>query len=185
MSTRVMLSGHNFSQTELPESISAGEPVFVLDTPETLLVPAALFEPGMELGYMSSSGFYLSAGKTVAVSPILCDTVALMMFPENIIRELNGRFDKCSFRSPLQEMISCGRSINLFLTSDCAYVTVCDGELKFAEVFPDRTTDSILYYLQEIKKELSAGKFPVNLSGENTDAVANELSRYYKINICA
>lgn len=179
MSTRLLLSGHNFSEAGLPQEASCAE--FLLDTPDTLLVPAQLFEPGMEEAYMRRSGYSLAIEQCVAVSEPVDGVIALMAFPRSAVETLNRRYGQCRFFSPLQEIMGACHGVGVMLTQQCAYIVLRDGELRFADVLSDTSVPSLVYCLHCLQKEFPASKFRVSVCGIGAEAVRKELSVYFKM----
>lgn len=199
MSIRVLLDGHNFSQASatLDEyKARSGEimPVFAFDTAKTVLIPGYLCENGVEEAYLRFNGMELSSGETVVASDPQDGIVALMAVHASV-NELALRFaaefaaggSKGGIRitSPLLE-IAAGRkrNVNLLLTCENAYLSVWDKNLKIAEVLPDNSPDSILYYLQVLGRRFKLRRFPINISGIGAGEVGHVLKGYYpKINM--
>lgn len=183
VSTRLLLSGHNFSEEFLPAAID--EAVVLLDTEETLLVPADIYEEGMQTGYVLRSGMDLTEDKSIVVSPAVNGMVALMLFPKSIVETLVGRFGRCEFRSPLQEIAGEKNATRLFSTARCTYMTFSDDSLRFADVIADRSTDTVLYLLQTLNKEYGTSRMRIKVGGEDARRLAGELSVYYKkVEVC-
>ena len=167
VSTRLVLSGHNFSAEQLLPSGGAVQ-VF-LDTAETLLVPAQMYEEGLQTGYMKRSGMFPTAGESIVVSAPMNDTVALMLFPTDAVKTI----------------IAGERNVvRLHMTERCTYVVLSDSALRFADVFEERNTDSVLYILQTLKKDFNVSGFRIKVSGEGAQQAARELSVYYKTEVC-
>lgn len=182
VSTRLVLSGHNFSAEQLPPSGGAVQ-VF-LDTAETLLVPVQMYEEGMQTGYMQRSGMFPTAGESIVVSAPMNDTVALMLFPTDAVKMIADRFEYCSFLSPLQVIAGERNVVRLHMTERSTYVALSDSALRFADVFEERNTDSVLYILQTLKKDFTFPGFRIKVSGEGAQQAAHELSVYYKTEVC-
>ena len=182
VSTRLVLSGHNFSREQLPDSSAFA--VLLLDTAETLLIPAEMYEEGMQEGYMRRSGLDLTADKSIVVSAVVNGIVALMLFPKDIVDAVTGHFEHCEFRSPLQEIAGEKNVVRLFLTARMVYVALSGDSLRFADVIEDRSTDTVLYLLQTLKKEFKTAGFRIKVSGEDARSMAERLSVYYKVEVC-
>lgn len=72
------------------------------------------------------------------------------------------------------------RAVDLLLTDENLYLAVRDGGLRMAEVLPDNSVDSILYYLQVVGRQFRLRKFDINVSGQKAGLVADALRHYYK-----
>lgn len=192
MSIRLLLDGHNFSQASAAFRAATGEGgvggevaesvVVSFDTHKTVLLPAYLCEDGVGEDYLRFNGFAPAPGERVVVSEKAGETVAVMAVDGVLLdetEELLGR--RAVYTSPLLE-IACGnkRDINIFLTTGNAYVAVWDSGLRFAEVFPDSSADSVLYYLQSLGSEFKLKRFNINIGGEGSAAVVAAAAQYFK-----
>ncbi len=88
--------------------------------------------------------------------------------------------------SPLLELISRGgvggkgrkRVVGVLLTESNVYVAVWDGGLRFAEAFPERDVDSLLYCLTVLGRRFDLGRFSIVVGGVGADGVADALRPY-------
>jgi hypothetical protein len=187
MSIRLMLDGHNFSQAShmlrSSDMERCSEVVVSLDTAGTVLVPAYLCEEGVEETYLRFSGVAPESTERIVCSEKHGDVVAIMAVNGEILglieEELGGRTIR--YTSPLLE-IACGerRNINVFLTRQNAYIAVWDKGLRYAEVLPDPSPDSVLYYLQTLGSDFRLKKFDISISGERAGEVVASVSDYFK-----
>ena len=83
--------------------------------------------------------------------------------------------------SPLLELVDAAaksglkRSVNIWLSANNAYLTVWENGLQMAEVFPDNSLDSILYYMQVIGRRFNLRKFEIRVGGANSALAAHTL----------
>lgn len=73
-----------------------------------------------------------------------------------------------------------GREVNIYLTEENVYLVVWDGALRMAEVLPDGSVDSILYYMHVVGQRFRLRKFDITVSGLRARLVADALRRYNK-----
>ena len=140
---------------------------------------------GSKQWHVLRSGMDLTEDKSIVVSPAVNGMVALMLFPKSIVETLVGRFGRCEFRSPLQEIAGDKNAIRLFSTARCTYMTLSDDSLRFADVIADRSTDTVLYLLQTLNKEFGTSRMRIKVGGEDARRLARELSVYYKkVEVC-
>jgi hypothetical protein len=187
MSIRLLLDGHNFSQASqqlhFADFGQAGDVVISFDTAKTVLVPAYLCEAGVEGPYLQFSGVAPKAGEKVVCSEKCDDMVAIMAVDEAIVglveEQTSGR--KIHYTSPLLE-IAHGekRNVNVFLTTQNAYIAVWDKGLRYAEVLPDPTFDSLLYYFRVLGEEFRLRKFDIKIGGEKAREAVDVVAEYFK-----
>ncbi|MDR2911933.1 MAG: hypothetical protein LBV38_01325 [Alistipes sp.] len=72
-----------------------------------------------------------------------------------------------------------GREVSVFLTGENVYLVVREKGLRLAEVLPDRSTDSLLYYMQVLGRRFKLRKFDILVGGERAKEVAEVLGRYF------
>jgi hypothetical protein len=187
MSIRLLLDGHNFSQASdslrSADVRQAGEVVVSIDSAKTVLVPAYLCEERVEEAYLRFGGVASQTGERVVCSEKQGEAVAIMAVDGAIVdyieEELAGRTIR--YTSPLLEMARGEkRAVNILLTSRNAYVVVWDKGLRYAEVFPDPTPDSLLYYLQVLGGEFRLKKFEIRIGGEGAGEIVAEVAEYFK-----
>lgn len=239
MSIRLLLDGHNFSRAS--ESVreyladyggghaAHGGPVVSFDTAKTVLMPAYLYDKGVEEDYLRFGGMGLTAGETAVVSEPREGIIAVMGISEEVwalvgqelfvgrytgVRQeeleagnrtmsslhgfgngvheagtperfeggecMEGLLKEVRTTSPLLE-IATGRKrdVNIFLTDKNAYVAVWEKGLRMAEVLPDASVDSLLYYMQVIGRQFKLRKFDINIGGEHAGVTANSLRQYF------
>lgn len=149
--------------------------VVSLDSAKTILLPASFYEKGLEEDYLRFNGMEIEAGERAVASEPCNGMVAVMGVPvRNIPPE-----SEC-FTSPLLS-ITHGRKrdINIFLTSENAHIAVWDKGLCKAEVLPDRSADSLLYYMQVLGREFKLRKFDIYVSGFFAEDAADVLRQYF------
>ncbi|MDR0907826.1 MAG: DUF3822 family protein [Rikenellaceae bacterium] len=190
MSIRLLLDGHNFSRAShtlrsAGVDMALREVVVTLDSAKTVLVPAYLCEEGVEAAYLRFGGVGAGAGERVVHSEKRGDVVAIMAVNEQVA-ELIGEMTQRSraavrYSSPLLEMARGGdrRLVNIFLTASNAYIVVWDKGLRYAEVLPDASPDSVLYYLQTLTDEFRLRKFEIRIGGVGAEAVVAVARDYY------
>jgi hypothetical protein len=187
MSIRLLLDGHNFSHTShtlRSTSVEQGAEVVVsFDTARAVLVPAYLCEEGVGEAYLRFGGIEPSDDERIICSEKQGETIAVMAVNEAIVslieKEMAGRTVR--YTSPLME-IARGekRNVNIFLTLRNAYVVVWDKGLRYVEVLPDSSPDSVLYYLQELGGEFRLKKFDICVGGERAGEVVASVGEYFK-----
>lgn len=181
-----MLDGHNFSQAaaelEKYEPAADSNSILVsLDTAKTVLVPAHLCEHEVGEDYLRFNGMPLSDGEQAVVSDTKDDMAAVMAVDSGVAGMIIGRFGgKVSLTSPLLE-IARGRKrdVNIFITRENAYITVWEKGLRMAEVLPDNSVDSLLYYMQVIGRRFKLRRFTINLTGADTMEAGSVLKQYF------
>lgn len=180
---RLLLDGYDFPQASstVAEAVSQGVRAVVvsLDTPKTVVLPAELAEEGVGEAYLRFNGMELSKNERVVYGE--GNGVAVLMAVDSAVAALlEESFESVTYTSPLLEAAEGKRYVRLFLTRGNAYLTVREKGLKFAEVLPDSSPDSSLYYLQTLGREFKLKKFDILIGGEGADAVAAAVSQYFK-----
>jgi hypothetical protein len=187
MSIRLLLDGHNFSQAShslrSADVERATEVVVSFDTAQTVLVPAYLGEENVGEAYLRFSGVAPAEGDRVVCSEKQGEAVAIMAVSGailDLIEEESG--DRMvRFTSPLLEIANGKRrNVNIFLTRRNAYLAVWDKGLHYAEVLPDPSADSVLYYLQTLAGEFRLRKFEIRIGGEMAGDVVASVGEYLK-----
>ncbi len=182
-----LLGGHNFTSGE------GGVTVVALDTAKTVLVPAEMYEEGVGEEYLVFNGMEPGEGEVaVASEPMEVSgvhgggIVAVMAVRSDVLELVGGDF---RVTSPLLIIASGAgrerrkREVNIFLTDDNAYLAVWEkgeGGLRMAEVLPDTSMDSLLYYMQVVGRSFKLRRFDINIGGERAGMVADTLRRYFK-----
>ncbi len=187
----LMLDGHSFSLAahavaEYRANHGGRVPVVSLDTPKTILMPAYLYEKGVEADYLRFNGMEPTDAETAAVSEEQDGIVAVMAVSTAVAELVAREFGEgVRFTSPLLEIASGRkRDVNIFLTRDNLYFTVWDKELKMAEALPDNTGDSLLYCMQVIGRRFKLRRFAINVSGEAAEEAGRVLGEYFpKVNV--
>ncbi|MDR1670957.1 MAG: DUF3822 family protein [Alistipes sp.] len=167
----------------------------MMDSPKTVLIPAELYEKGDEEHYLRFNGMTPGAGDvTVATRPQ--DGIVAVMAVSREEWELHIRRGG-AVASPLLSVADGdfgqgrggkgtradkgdkARAVNILLTETNFYFAVWYKTLRMAEVLPENSVDSILYYLQVLSRQFKLSRFDINIDGHNADAVAAALRRYY------
>ena len=159
-----------------------------LDTAKTVLVPVEFYVKGTEEDYLRFNGMALAAGEVAVASEPENGIVAVMGVSAEVLSLYKDTIDRggVSVTSPLLFVAKGfgtgrrGREVNILLTAGNAYLAVWDGTLRMAEVLPDNSVDSILYYIQVTGRRFRLRKFDINVSGERAEPVADALRPYYK-----
>lgn len=72
------------------------------------------------------------------------------------------------------------RRVGMVLTTTNVCLAVWDNGLRMAEVLPDNSVDSILYYMQVVGQNFKLQKFEIDVAGDGAEQVADALRNYYK-----
>ncbi len=179
---------------------------YVVDTAKTVLVPAELYEKGMEEDYLRFNGMAPERGEVaVASAPDASgaqgvpqnDIVAVMAVPADEWGLLREKYERgeVGVTSPLLRICTQRgielereqgrkwgrkRDVNLFLTAENVYLAVWENkELRMAEVLPEGSVDSLLYYMQVVGRNFKLRKFCINVGGECVGEAAEALKRYF------
>ncbi len=186
-----MLDGHNFSQaSQAVAAYKAGAggrvPVVSFDTARTILMPAYLYEKGVEADYLRFNGMEMSAGETALVSEPHAGIIAVMAVGTAVAVMAAAEFGpEVRFTSPLLEVVSGRkRDLNIMLTEENVYIAVWEKGLRMAEALPDNSADSLLYYLQVLGRRFKLRRFSINISGDGAAEAGRLLGGYFpKVNI--
>lgn len=183
----------------MPETGNNPSSVAILsvDTAKTVLVPAELFERGSEEDYLRFNGMALSDGEVAVASEPENDIVAVMGVSADVWSTVEAGYKRGEvvLTSPLLAIIAkCGerskREVRIVLTAGGnVYIAVWEKGLRMAEVLPDASIDSLLYYMQVIGRQFALRKFEIFVSGDPNHARAKEaaeaLKEYYpKVKMC-
>lgn len=160
------------------------------DTARTVLVPVELYERGTEEEYLRFNGMELSAGEKAVVSEPQEGIVAIMGIGagewENYRRECER--GEVAVTSPLLSVVAGAagrdgkrrkREVNIYLTDENTCLVVWEKGLRMAEVLPDTSPDSLLYYMQVVGRSFKLRRFDINVGGEKAGVVADTLRRYF------
>jgi hypothetical protein len=155
------------------------------DTAKTVLVPAELYAEGTKEDYLRFSGMALAADEVAVASAPESGIVAVMAVTTDEWNRYEDRYERgeLAVSSPLLAMTGGAggrRDVCIHLTEGNLYLTVWEGGLRMAEVMPDNSLDSILYYLQVVGRRFTLRKFSFHVSGPRAGLVADSLRRYYK-----
>jgi hypothetical protein len=170
----------------------------VIDTAKTLLLPGELYEPGTEAEYLRFNGMEPAEGEVAVASPV----VQLAGVPGGIVAVMAVKAEDVgsvesvgsvgdNVTSPLLMLVEAAftgakkvaggkRSVNIFLTRKNAYLVVREKRLEMAEVFPDTSPDSLLYYMQVIGRRFALNRFEIVVSGERAQEAASMLGGYFR-----
>ncbi len=158
------------------------------DTAKTVLVPAELYEKGAEEDYLRFNGMTLAPGEVAVASDPRNGIVAVMGVPAPEWTPHKDKYERgeVGVTSPLLFAAGGfgsgrrGREVIILLTAGNVYLAVWDGSLRMAEVLPDNSVDSILYYMQVVGRMFRLRKFDIHLGGQGAGPVAEALRHYYK-----
>lgn len=173
-----------------------------LDTAKTVLVPAELYEKGMEEDYLRFNGMAPARGETVVASVPQNDIVAVMAVPAEVWEPLRDRYQRgeVAVTSPLLSVATSHgvelereqgrkwgrkRDVNVLLTGGNVYLAVWDKGLRMAEVLPDPSIPSLLYYMQVVGRNFKLRKFDIHIGGERAQEAIEALKRYFgNVRLC-
>jgi hypothetical protein len=182
--------------------------IISFDTARTVLVPAPLYEKGSGEQYLRFGGMALASDEVAVASEPHDGIVAVMAVGAGEWSLYKDRYERGEVvvTSPLLSVIAgqgghgahggyggfgvyggSGRSgrrargVNILLTAaGNVYLAVWDDGLRMAEVLPDGSTDSILYYMQVVGRRFRLRGFDITVGGERAGLVADALRRYYR-----
>ncbi len=188
MSIRLLLDGHDFSDSaaRLRQAVPSESNVSLLltiDTPETVLVPRDLFLPGAEERYLQLCGINCPKDSSLITSSPDAPVVAVMACDRELVQFIRENYgERVSFTSPLLETIDeATRSLQIFLTGNCAYVTYRKGEkLLYAEALPDPAPLSVLYYVRHLDQLFGLSRSRISIAGDHAEEVFQEVNHYYR-----
>jgi hypothetical protein len=190
-----------------------------IDTAKTVLVPAELYENGLEENYLRFNGMMLAHGERAVASEPWNDIVAVIGISANVWNSIGHKYEKgeVEVASPLLR-IATGRglelerghgsgdgywsgdgslnkdgggsgngrkwghgkrAVNILLTAENVYIAVWEKRLRIAEVLPDPSKESLLYYLQVLGRDFKLRKFDIFVGGERAVEVVGVLKRYF------
>jgi hypothetical protein len=135
----------------------------------------------VEDDYLRFNGMGLNADEVAVVSAPHGDMVAVMGVASDVAARVRRELgDLVSFTTPLLE-IARGRKrdVNIHLTGRNTYLAVWEKGLRMAEVLPDSSIDSLLYYMQVVGRRFKLRKFDINISGEHSGLAAKTLREYF------
>lgn len=161
------------------------------DTAKTVLVPAELYEKGSEGEFLNFNGMALAPYEVAVASEPVEGMVAIMGVPVAEWNLISDEYERgeAGVTSPLFRAVAGSgagggptrkrREVNILLTAVNVYFAVWDNALRMAEVLPDNSTDSILYYMQVVGRRFKLRKFDIGVSGERAGLVADALRQYF------
>jgi hypothetical protein len=153
----------------------------LFDTAKTVLVPDEIFERGAEESYLRFNGMAPTTGEIAVATDSREGIVAVMAVPVNEWETFRKRGGG-AVSSPLlsvAENRGKNREMNIALTERNFYFAVWDHSLRMAEVLPDNSIDSILYYMQVLGHKFRLKRFDIYVGGERAGLVAYTLRQYY------
>lgn len=171
----------------------------VVDTAKVILLPAPFYERGLEEDYLRFGGVGVEAGEMIVVSALHeiagvdGGVVAVMAAPASEGGSGGGSGVVCGsgfgcegeVTSPLFRAIEgfhrkrSKREVNILLTEANIYIAVWDKGLRFAEAFPEREPDSVLYYMSALGQRFELRRFDISVGGVSAGDIATVLRPYW------
>lgn len=161
----------------------------LLDTPDTVFVPAKLLESMPPENFLYEGGIFPGADKVTLVSPEVDNLCAVMSFDREVIGFFVERFgDNVIWFSPLQENLEVRERVNLSeggyvvnITEGNLYVSSfnSNGQLLVAEVYPYSSEADIVYYLYKLTEYSAAKKDRIFLYGGRAAQHTRIVKKYF------
>ena len=147
-------------------------------------MPEEEYEKGTEEEYLRFNGMAPGNGEVAIASAPQNGIVAVMAVPAAEWARYEDQYERgeVTVTSPLLAAATGGRrkrEVNIVLTPDNVYLAVWEKGLRMAEVLPDNSVDSILYYMQVVGRRFRLRKFDINVSGQRAGLVADALRQYF------
>lgn len=185
------LDGHSFSVSGL-EWVLPGNDAVVVDvlTPQTLLVPAELFDAEAAADWLAAAGMACTGEQRAiwsAPTRIAPETnvVAVMAAETETVRKVYDRLGyRASFTTPLLKKTAAANTVFLHRAAGILYIKVFVRMLCMAEAIPAATEADMLYFVERLNRTFPLKSMRLHLSGVNTARVRKLIGSRFKKVVC-
>ncbi|MDE6446353.1 MAG: hypothetical protein K2L06_05765 [Alistipes sp.] len=179
VSIQQSLDGHSFSVSGLEWILPGSEAVTVeVLTPQTLLVPAELFDAGEAAGLLAAAGMACTQGQQAIWTPATriaprTDAVAVMAATAQALQMLEERLgDRAVFTTPLLDKTTDIRpSVRLHYRGGILYIKVFADTLRMAETIPAASEADIRYLVDRLAQAFPLKRMRLTISGSDSKRV--------------
>lgn len=183
VSIQLSLDGHSFSAPALTGPFPGEDPVMIeVLTPQTMLVPAELFDADRAAELLAVNGMPVTADQCVVCTAPQQNTTAIIALPAEAKRQVEERLGiRAEYTTPLlftpQETAA---TVWLYQTPELLYIKVYNGSLRLAEVIAVSSDADILYCIGRLEKEFSLEKYRLCVDGEYAKSLRKILKQRFK-----
>jgi len=185
------LDGHSFSVSGLERVLPGNDPVAVeLLTPQTLLVPAELFEAGAAAELLAAAGMACAKGQQAVWSaPTMIapetEAVAVMALDAAAQRKITECLgERAFYTTPLLKRSAASDTVFLHRAGGVLYTKVFTRILCMAEAIPAATEADILYFADRLEQAFPLKTMRLQLSGSNSGRMRKLLGGRFKKAVC-
>ena len=180
MSIRIFSDGHSFPEQEL--AAQPHEPLVILYTPRTVLLPAHLYTVEEAERVLSLCGLPPKANECVVCSQEVEGMVAVMAIREELFSRLPA---STRFTSPLLIAPQLSEGLWIHPCRGLLFIKLwLDGELRLAEVVQAASDDEILYYALQLLRNSGRKRLSLHLQGNCSPALKKQLKRTFSPLLC-
>lgn len=171
--------------------------ILYIDSPKSLLIPEALFEPDAALEYLKLHNMTPAHGEQIDISTPLAKTVAVMATPQDALVALGEQMGSFMVASPMQYNLmrrpyalgswhSVKKTLLVFTTDSSVYLSLFKTEedgikkLKYQNRFSCSATPDLIYYLNLISKEFAIKYSPIYIRGSLSRYEMEEINNYFR-----
>lgn len=192
VSIQQSLDGHSFSVSGLEWILPGNEAVTVeLLTPQTLLVPADLFEAAEAAELLAAAGMACTQEQQVVWSmPTMVDSrteaVAVMAADAKALQLIEERLgNRAFFTTPLlKPTADSAPTVRLQYKGGILYIKVFAGMLRMAETIPAPSEADIRYFVDRLQQAFPLKKMRLVISGADTKRVRKLIGNRFGKVVC-
>ena len=192
VSIQQSLDGHSFSVSGLEWILPGSEAVTVeVLTPQTLLVPAELFDAGEAAGLLAAAGMACTQEQQAVWSmPTMVDSrteaVAVMAADAKALQLIEERLgNRAFFTTPLlKRTADSAPTVRLQYKGGILYIKVFAGMLRMAETIPAPSEADIRYFVDRLQQAFPLKKMRLVISGADTKRVRKLIGNRFGKVVC-
>ena len=185
------LDGHSFSVSGLERVLPGNDAVAVeVLTPQTLLVPAELFDAEAAADLLAAAGMACTGEqRAVWSAPVRIapetTVVAVMAAETDAVRKVYDRLGyRASFTTPLLNKSAAADTVFLHRAAGILYIKVFARTLCMAEAIPAATEADMLYFVDRLSRVFPLKNMRLHLSGVNTTRASKLIGKRFKKVVC-
>ena len=155
----------------------------ILETLNTVTVPAPLFEEEAVEKYLALHSLVPTEQETVVISPETAETRCIMLWNKAVIRSIRDHWgDKVHFYSLLQIGFTEVGNGELWigLGQKSAALVLRDEQVEYAEILPMQRIDDLLYYLETLESSFDLSKTTIRIKGLHAEPTAKEVRKFFR-----
>lgn len=185
------LDGHSFSVSGL-EGVPPGSEAVDVEvlTPQTLLVPAGLFEAEGAADLLAAAGMACTGEQQAVwsvpttIAPVT-EVVAVMAAETEAVRKVYDRLGyRAAFTTPLLGKSAAANTVFLHRQAGILYIKVFTRALGMAEAIPAATEADVLYFMDRLAQAFPLETMRAHLSGTHAERLRKLIGKRFKKAVC-